>query len=184
MRNIKFLLLALIISACNSVVDTPKKEIDFKNLKAEDFSTSDMIKSIGLIAFESVDDAMLGDLLNVKMFNDHVYVLESNRGVLNKFDLNGKHIASFGKEGKGPGEYLRAEDFLIDPKKGTIEILSLQNRKIFIYDENGNFLNSFDVKASAFSFVKDELNNYWLNKGVFKFDEDGIGNYRISLVSH
>ena len=177
MRNLKVLFLLFVLSACHP--DLKLREIVFGELKSESIYTSDLIQSIELIAFEQADSAMLGELLSVKKFNDQVYILDRIRGPLCQFDLNGKFVGSFSKGGRGPGEYQGASDFLIDDESGTIEILSLLNRKIFRYDKDGIFQNSIDIKASAFSFMKDGQNNYWLNKGIYNFEEDSIGRYRV-----
>lgn len=177
MRNLKVLFLLFVLSACHP--DLKQREIVFSELKSESIYTSDLIQSIELIAFEQADSAMLGELLSVKKFHDQVYILDRIRGPLYQFDLNGKFVGSFNKGGRGPGEYHGASDFLIDDEAGTIEILSLIDRKIFRYDKDGIFQNSIDIKASAFSFMKDGQKNYWLNKGIYNFEEDSIGRYRV-----
>ena len=51
-----------------------------------------------------------------------------------------KHIRSFGRTGRGPGEHWSAENMSIDPE-GRVYLLDGRGAKIFRYDRTGRFLD-------------------------------------------
>ena len=62
----------------------------------------------------------------------------SNARVL-KFDKNGKFLKSWGKLGKGPGEFDQPHALAMD-SKGRLFVGDRGNNRIQIFDQDGNFL--------------------------------------------
>jgi len=155
--------------------------ITFDNLQTELLYSSDIIKNIELIPLENIKKALIGDNPNVKVANNKLYIYESGRGVLNIFSFDGKFIKQFSKKGQGPEEYFRGEDFLID-ENDNIEVLSLLNKKIFVYKSNGRLQKTININIPAYSFAKDKEGSYWLSKGAYNFDGSNDVNYKIYNV--
>ncbi len=119
----------------------------------------------------------------MKIADNKLYIYESSRGVLNIFTLDGKFIKQFSKKGQGPDEYLGGEDFLIDEQDNTIEILSLQNEKVFVYNSKGNLQRTINTNIPAYFFAKDKDGNYWLSKGAYNLDDVSNTNYKIYNIN-
>lgn len=181
--NVVFLIFIFGCISCNEISDDKTENIIFNDLIVDDFYTSNIIKSIELIPLKTKNGIFIGDNPNLKITNDKIYVFESKTGTLFTYSLNGELLNTFKKVGRGPGEYTRGEDFIIDEEKGTIEILSLIDRKVYIYYENGEFHKSINTKASAYSFAKDRKGDYWLTRGFYNFGNDSIGNYKIYCIN-
>jgi hypothetical protein len=74
------------------------------------------------------------------------------------FDRNGRHINSFDKRGKGPGEYAAAYRIRIMPNQEDIMIGDPNGHKILVYNNQGD--NLIEVKL-----------NYWFSNVVPVDDE-------------
>lgn len=70
-----------------------------------------------------------------------VYLLDGNEQTINKYDQNGKFILSFGKKGKGPGEFTVCRDFQI-LSFGKIIAADDYNRRITIFNKDGSVENT------------------------------------------
>jgi sugar lactone lactonase YvrE len=59
-----------------------------------------------------------------------------------KFDKNGKFIKTWGKEGKGPGEFDQPHSLAMD-SAGRLFVADRANSRIQIFDQDGNFLTEW-----------------------------------------
>ncbi len=77
-----------------------------------------------------------------------------------KFSATGELLNIIGRRGSGPNEFIEAYDFFVNYNESQIEILTTNG--VYVYDEFGKFLKTAKIKeVPAFSFVKDNLGNYW-----------------------
>ncbi len=60
-----------------------------------------------------------------------------------KFDKNGKFIKTWGKKGRGPGEFDMPHALAID-SRGRLFVGDRQNNRIQIFDQDGKFIDSVD----------------------------------------
>lgn len=190
--NIRFFSLSLLLftatillSSCRNGNDANVTNFTFCELKIDDFNDSELFTDFSLVQLETLDEALIGDNPDLKYVNNKFYIYEGQTGRVQVFSSEGRFLYGFSHRGKGPGEYLRGEDFLIDSLSNTVEILSLQNKGIFIYDEQGKFIEKIDTKGFAYSFTKDKNGRYWLFKGPYSFDENTLNNqvYQINKSS-
>lgn len=110
------------------------------------------------VALHSDDsNLMIGDIGNVVLRGDKIYVNENGRGpngrhVLVVHDSEGRAITKIGNKGRGPGEYLQISDFDVDTE-GRIHIVDATYtvRKIFVYGPDGHLI---EEKPLPFSINK------------------------------
>ena len=97
------------------------------------------------------------------------------------YNSNGNAEWKLSKFGKGPGEYPRLSDFLIDTVSNTIEVYSSM-RKIIKYDlTNGDFIAEKQVSLDGYSFEKIDNDTYAIYSGSAIYNEDS--NYKLNYFS-
>ena len=68
--------------------------------------TATLAEEMRLGMFEGPDEYMLGNVRSMAVTDaDEIYLFDSQVPALRKYDADGTHIATFGREGGGPGEY-------------------------------------------------------------------------------
>jgi sugar lactone lactonase YvrE len=94
------------------------------------------VKNIGNI--ESLNENVLFYMPADIAFDskDNIYILDSGNHRIQKFDANGKYLATFGRQGEGPGEFQYPISLDINPE-GYIYISNPQNQRIQILKPNG-----------------------------------------------
>lgn len=132
--------------------------VEFKSIKSQ--STS-ILKDITFVKLETNDDNLLGDINQIEVYNESIYIL-CNSG-LYVFDLLGNFTKSIQQLGNGPGEFLTPYSFWID-KDGFILILDRQFNRLLKYNiESFNFIESIVMPfESPLAFAKMPKDNLFI----------------------
>ena len=69
-----------------------------------------------------------------------------------KFDRDGKYLLTWGRKGKGPGEFNLPHAVRID-SKGSVYVADRENRRIQVFDQNGKFLKQFEGMSPFGLFI-------------------------------
>lgn len=80
--------------------------------------------------------------------NKRIIVSDSKRHMLFIYGLDGRLITTFGKRGKGPGEFNIPYGVTVD-REGRIYIVDSGNFRLQILDEDGNFIKSFGSAGTS-----------------------------------
>ncbi|MFN1836206.1 6-bladed beta-propeller [Balneola sp. MJW-20] len=80
-----------------------------------------------------------------------LFVLDHLRNQVYKFDEQLNLLNSFGRNGKGPGEFTKASDIYYDNNR--VYILDSRQLRVSIFQENGDFLKSFLVDERATDMI-------------------------------
>lgn len=111
------------------------------------------IKNIGDL--ESEDENVLfympSDLAVDSQGN--VYILDSGNHRIQKFDPNGNFLASFGRQGQGPGEFQYPQSIDLDPG-GNLYVSDSGNQKIQILKPDGSLAEEIKMTEEAPGIVK------------------------------
>lgn len=103
--------------------------------------------------------------------NDNIYIVDEDKVKI--FDKDGNPKSTFGQNGQGPGEFVRAFGISIGPS-GIINVSDQKGMNIF--DRNENFLSSTRV------FNNNKLNEYLKNENLkLNFASSHIVNRFIPL---
>lgn len=101
---------------------------------------------------DNEDDALISDIREVVSYGDRLYLLSFNSGSVFIFNNKGDFVKKL-IQGRGPEEFSRAKDILVDRQTGRLEVLSGVN--VYCYDGDGNFIEKRDLpKANILGFEK------------------------------
>ena len=99
----------------------------------------DLFRGVEITPLETTEASLLSYPELLKTCRDTLFVFDRSNSSLLLFAPDGKFIRRIGRIGRGPGEYLRARDFLIDPDGRTVSLLNPIG-EIITYGFDGDFI--------------------------------------------
>jgi hypothetical protein len=125
-----------------------------------DSRISSFCYQVNYIPLETSEKALLGLIQRTKSSSKRLYFLTGlNQEKIVAFDiLSGRYIMSINSNGRGPGEYVRATDFIVSENDSIIEIYSRGLRKIIYYNSFGEFIKEKQFNRFVSSFFKLDSN--------------------------
>jgi hypothetical protein len=135
-------------------------DVEDREFPAENF------QNIELIPLETTDASILNDIKHLEVIGDHLIIQNESHSELGfpterllVFDRQGHFVCQLGERGKGPQEYLKIDDFWIDPANQTVWVYDQQ--KLLQYNLQGELLHSVEIKAFLGNeFVR--IGNKWV----------------------
>jgi len=91
----------------------------------------------------SNEQEIIGNITDLALDSNFIYILDGKITRVQKYSKTGEFVASIGKIGQGPGEFENDLRSIATDGKGHVIVGG--TRKIYIFDESGQFLNSFPV---------------------------------------
>ncbi len=137
---------------------------------AEEIDLSSIAESIRYVPLETTLENYTGWFSKVIIHKDRIFGQGANEAgqFIAIYDLNGKRLGIINGTGKGPGEFMEINDFLINPYNDQIELLDGQfKQRIYRYDLNGNFINELDLPIRTSVFSMNEPGSYYLYNTIF-----------------
>jgi hypothetical protein len=98
--------------------------------------TGDPSVTFGMLTGLAVDD------------EGRIYVADHQVPAIRQFGPDGEYLGQIGRSGEGPGEYEQPLDLQALPG-GTLALWDFGNRRINLYDLDGDFLDSVTVPTSS-----------------------------------
>jgi hypothetical protein len=158
-------LLLLIVNSSSSLIPVKGKGETIRiNL---DSSTvpfwTDLVEIVETVKLELTEKSIISGIYKVEFANNRFYVLDKQKAnALFVYDRKGKFIQRIGRDGKGPGEHLRIEDFNINYDNKNIEILDIDLKKIMCFDFNGKFIKDIPIPIYGMSIINMGADSYGL----------------------
>lgn len=148
------IIISLIIISCSS----KQRNIEEENIildvnKNDKVSLFDYFSDVNIIPLETKKDSYLsfplGEADKVVLYKDKFFFLDFKLNDILVFNKNGKYLYRLDKEGRGPGEHRSIKDFNINRFTNNIEILSLEDQNINIYNsDNFEFIDKIKIPNS------------------------------------
>lgn len=88
----------------------------------------------------------------MKIFNDEIYVVDTNEHMIKVFDLDGNFIRQFGREGTGDGEFYRPWNIYFS--EDELYVAGYASNRIDVYDPDGTFKRSFGKEGTGDGALK------------------------------
>ena len=118
---------------------------------------SDIVDSLEIIKLDNRDEALIG---SYALLIGERYIGARYSGKPYKlFTRQGRYVCDLGAVGQGPGEYTTLYDSQIDDKYDRIYLLPWPDRKILVYDLEGNYLQDIPLP-------------FLMNKGAIRVDTE------------
>jgi DNA-binding beta-propeller fold protein YncE len=77
--------------------------------------------------------------------DDSVYVVDQGRTRIVKFNPDGQVLATWGTKGNGNAQFDDPTSVAVDPTTNKVYVADPRNKRIQIFDKNGNFLSKWPV---------------------------------------
>jgi hypothetical protein len=102
--------------------------------------------------FEGAEENMLGDVAGMAVAPDGaIYLYDRQIPALRKYSADGEYIATFGREGGGPGEYKQSDGGLAVLPDGRVLLRDPGNARITVYSPTGEALDSWSLRGGYFT---------------------------------
>ena len=117
----------------------------------------------------------------------NIYVIDSGNYRIQKYDSNGKYLATFGRKGQGPGEFLSPQSIGVD-STGNIYVYDKGNNRISVLSKEGRALRTFKFGRNAAEFRLLQSGEFITNtlSRIFSKNLDAVSNptakYTIPVV--
>lgn len=133
--------------------DIKKIMIDYRN--PSEMKLSRYISGVKVCRLETTDKNLVGDVLDIELYGNRIYLLDGATNSLHIYDTTGKLVRVFNKVGRGPGEYVRLRD--VEVKENGIFLLDYSTQAVLHYDFDMNFIDrtKFDFFPCAFKVLPD-----------------------------
>jgi hypothetical protein len=133
---------------------------------------SSVFKNVQPIILETGKDCLIGNLSELQVFDGHIYVFDKYFAKsLFVFDMEGRFIRKIGNVGKGPGEYIQANDFTLDTENRFI-YLSDRGNRVHKYQLDGTYINSITIPIPRSNINFIQYYNGRLYADVFPWEPD------------
>lgn len=159
--SILLVLLTCIITSCKDnnktsqdIVSVPVINID-DAMSLETLSYQDeLVENYDLIPLELTDKSTIGEVSQMDLTDDAIYILDNKTKSIYVFDRRGNFINLIGKRGTGPGEYLSLSSFYLNRKKKIINLIDPLNMAVHQYTLEGAYIKSIKFKNELIPMIK------------------------------
>ena len=154
MKRIVYLLLLfpVLFASCGS--EQQDQEILFKNFSIQEEPLNwkkVFTNKYEITPLETTPDCLVGMIYKIKKLSGHYYIA-SGKNIFH-FDERGKFVAALDKQGQGPEEYTRIEDFDVYEINGRTEVWVSDNVSLKIYDATDfSFLRKIPFDFTIYKF--------------------------------
>ncbi|MDC1106576.1 6-bladed beta-propeller [Prolixibacteraceae bacterium] len=150
-------------------------------VNTSDIKYKSLLNQGEFIVLETGENSVIGNIDKLLCFNNKIYILdrEITKSIF-IYDQTGKLISKISNQGKGPGEYLMPDDFIVDEQTGQVWILDMDQSKVLCFE--GSVFKREMLVENEFCFFEKTgeniigINDYCMNEndcfGVLAFDSE------------
>lgn len=169
MKNILPLyIITLVVISCTSshkdniayATQEPIEEILIQPKEGKEIYLSKIIDSIGYVQLETAEGHFVKTIEKIIPFKNFYYIQDRDRKSIFIYGKNGSFVGEIKSVGKGPGEYYKIDDFIIDPHEEVLEVYNRRQQKIFKFNLSGEFIKEVRSGLLATAFTKLDSNKY------------------------
>ncbi len=149
--TLAFVAIFLFITGCKqqSVPDETSYKFSFSEYN-QVLPMESIFESVEATPLDSKNVPLIGKVGKVILQNDLFYIHDALNQTILTFDTKGNFIRILDKNGKGPGEYLKINDFELNKFDNTIDLME-QTGMVNQYTHDGQFVDRYflpgEIKA-------------------------------------
>lgn len=179
----RYLLILIFLLSCTNAVKTnlgslETSEINVETRPGQKIVLSEIASDVSYVKLMTTAQNTIGSINKMIIQDNKYYIFDSKTQKILVFGINGNFLFQIDRSGRGPGEYLHIQDFLVDSARSNIEIWDNGNQKILTFDKTGKFESerSFIYYINSFCkfngnvyicFASNALNPKLYNEGSF-----------------
>ena len=118
--------------------------------------------SVSYIPLETGKNFLISKISQLYVTVEDIFILDELQNQLMRFSAEGKFENMIGRKGKGPGEYLNPNYFLVNEIKKEIKVCDRRQKKIITYDFDGRYKKEISTSIYFDIFFEDANNSYWV----------------------
>ncbi len=146
--------------------------------------TADLVPDVTIGTFEGADEYMFGRVRSLAVASDgSIYVYDSHAKELRKYAPDGTYVATFGREGGGPGEYREPDGGLAVLPDGRVLLRDPGNARISVFSPDGEYIEGWRILGGIHTsrplYVDAASNCYTI---LFLNPEADFGEWRLGLL--
>lgn len=141
----------ILISCSNSKKNNSVKTVAFNKENLSDFLLKKK-DSMEVIQLETKENSLINEIERIYFPKNRILIYDRKKILL--FDKQGKFISEIGKKGRGPEEYLQLTSMIFDADSQQVEIFDNTKRTLFIYNLEGDLVETKKADISFISFAK------------------------------
>lgn len=142
--------IAIIVTGClcpkkSGLIDNTGM-VTIKITDNREISTRDIIDKIEIVPLKTPDGVFVGNISDLYITGDRIIVTDTNMmDCVMLFDRSGEYVATIGRKGRAPNEYVDLTHVSIMPDGETIVLYDNYGRKLLLFDHDGRFIESKNV---------------------------------------
>lgn len=106
--------------------------------------TATLVPEVRVGVLEGADEYMLGEVAGVAVApTGELYIMDRYVPALRKYGAEGEYLATFGREGGGPGEYQRPDGGVAVLSDGRVVLRDPGNGQLIVYSPEGEYLDGW-----------------------------------------
>lgn len=181
-RTIVYLLFILIFSiSCSKEKEQKGLVVDLLEEVKDSIEYSLFVDSIEYVNLEITDSCLIGNITDMAISRDRMFIFEEQQQIIWVFDRKGKYLNKISRKGEGPGEYAYISQFEYDDRKNQIVVLSSGQQALLFYTPEGKYLKTvgLEMKPNDFKVCPQGgfiLSNSGLNEptaGIYYVNDSG-----------
>jgi len=148
--------------------------------------TATLVADLTIGQLEGPDEYMFGRVRSLAVASDgSIYAYDAHMKELRKYAADGTYVATFGRQGGGPGEYEDPDGGLAVLPDGRVVLRDPANARFSVFSAEGDYLDSWRIRGQLYtsrSLYKDSAGCVY--PLILLSTEGGVQDWRTGLVRY
>lgn len=177
-KSILFIVIASLFFGCQEHKKESIIETIMVSLNRDEIRTSGIFSDVELIQLETSDNSLLGTISKSYLGDDFIFIKSAHELFL--FNRTGEFVLKISDMGNGPNEYTGLSDFDVDETMKEIYILDKAQKKVLIYNYQGERLRVFSLDFWATKLITAERGKTYLYSGN---EESPSNKFKVNVAT-